>query len=947
MREASEAADHLCSAFPARLVAPGAFLRRLKIGAMRPLQAKPEGQRAEAEWRNEAETGKGRGEGTRKHRVTLAAMPSSLRPLVLAAALVAASAAALLGWSPLRPTACLPPPAAASAVQIPLGAPEAKPLGRLSKRARLLYWLDNLFATEPNSKALTLLAICMLLTAVGGLLYKAAAVASNDDLPLGESVWVSWTFVSNPSEHVNEATGPKRVVSAVVSVGGMLFFALLVGLATDLVASKVDQLEQGNGAVIESNHTLVCGWTPKTIPLVRALVEAGERPSVVVLADRETQEMDGELLEAVPVEERGGMRVMTRHGDPLKAADLNRCSASQAASIVILSPQLPSRHQADAQVLQTAMALAVLPEIQGDVVAELACPENTMLLGQLHASLMKRLDRARQQHMVGSSPSSDPSRIVTHAGSAATAIASSSSPSTTTTSATTTAATATTTTTAKINPSTITPDGTAAASALPSTTNRSPAVPAAPASRARAGSRAAVRRRKLVPVETGGMALRRLVDLALQPAGSAVAAEMLSFKGAEFHFKEWRELEGRTFAEAMFLFEDAVPCGVQQMVGTEDERTLINPPGDTVIEPGDRLLVIAESADSYAPRKPTAESAKERELVEKRMASFATPWHYDSLPRGNVRRRHNVLIAGEWRDDVAEALLLLGAKLAPRSQVAVMVDSPSLSAAQQRLNPFMKPGGLNLNLSLYHGHLGSMADLEKVPLEAFDTVIVLAPRNQHPSPPDQQQQQRRDDEGTDRGDSYSSSSSSGSSSDGGDGVLMPSASVTAMMIRTIQKERGQASATLLAESDTAVEGRGEGGEEGEGHGESESGVRPAAVVEGGMLDEVQQKWLNASVDTNVVHARILAHTAMDPDVGGVLDEIVSGSGSSLSLEDATSFLVDGEALSFFDLQSRVLRRRKLMIAYNCANNGGKWQLNPQDKNTPLMWRTGDRLVVLS
>ncbi|CAI7735335.1 unnamed protein product [Closterium sp. NIES-53] len=636
-----------------------------------------EAQRVEAKWRNEAE-----------RRATSPIMPSALRPLILAAALVAASAAALLGWSPLRPTASLPPPAYAAAVQIPLAVQEAKPLGRLSKRARLLYWLDNLFATEPNSKALTLLAICMLLTAVGGVLYKAAAVASNDDLPLGESVWVSWTFVSNPSEHVNEASGPKRVVSAVVSVGGMLFFALLVGLATDLVASKVDQLEQGNGAVIESNHTLVCGWTPKTIPLVKALVEAGERPSVVVLAERESVEMDGELLDAVPVEERGGMRVMTRRGDPLKAADLNRCSASKAASIVILSPQLASRQQADAQVLQTAMALAVLPEIQGDVVAELACPENTMLLGKLHASLMKRLDKARQQHMQGTS--SEAARVVTHAGSAATAITTAPSPSD--------AATTTATTTPSSSIPT-TAESTAAA-AVPATTSH-----ASPAGQARAASRgssssAGQRRRKLVPVETGGMALRGLVDLALQPASHAVTAELLRFQGAEFHFKEWKELEGRTFAEAVFMFEDAVPCGVQQMVGTEDERTLINPSGDTVIEPGDRLLVIAESADSYAPRKPTAESAKERELAEKRLASFATPWHYDSLPRGNVRRRHNVLIAGEWRDDVAEALLLLGSKLAPRSQVAVMVDSPSLSAAQQRLNPFIKSGSLNLNLSL-------------------------------------------------------------------------------------------------------------------------------------------------------------------------------------------------------------------------------------------------------
>eukprot|EP00475_Leptophrys_vorax_P018932 TRINITY_DN25875_c0_g1_i1.p1 TRINITY_DN25875_c0_g1~~TRINITY_DN25875_c0_g1_i1.p1 ORF type:complete len:134 (-),score=13.33 TRINITY_DN25875_c0_g1_i1:166-507(-) len=113
------------------------------------------------------------------------------------------------------------------------------------------------------------------------------------------------------------------------------------------------------------------------------------------------------------------------------------------------------------------------------------------------------------------------------------------------------------------------------------------------------------------------------------------------------------------------------------------------------------------------------------------------------------------------------------------------------------------------------------------------------------------------------------------------------------------------------------------------------------------MADAEQLWLTASMDTNVLHAKILAHAAIDPDVGGVLDEIVSGAGTSLALEDATSFLVDGETLTFFDLQSRVMRRRKLMIAYNCASNGGTWQLNPQDKNKPLLWRAGDRIVVLT
>ncbi|CAI7818069.1 unnamed protein product [Closterium sp. NIES-53] len=237
---------------------------------------------------------------------------------------------------------------------------------------------------------------------------------------------------------------------------------------------------------------------------------------------------------SLPTSSHSSRQVMTRRGDPLKAADLNRCSASKAASIVILSPQLASRQQADAQVkatdaqvLQTAMALAVLPEIQGDVVAELACPENTMLLGKLHASLMKRLDKARQQHMQGTS--SEAARVVTHAGSAATAITTAPSPSD-----------AATTTASTTPPSSIptTAESTAAA-AVPATTSH-----ASPAGQARAASRGSSsspgqRRRKLVPVETGGMALRGLVDLALQPASHAVTAELLRFQGAEFHFKEW------------------------------------------------------------------------------------------------------------------------------------------------------------------------------------------------------------------------------------------------------------------------------------------------------------------------------------------------------------------------------------------------------------------------
>lgn len=42
-------------------------------------------------------------------------------------------------------------------------------------------------------------------------------------------------------------------------MGGMLFFALLVGLMSDAVSARVDHLQKGASPVIEENHTIIVG----------------------------------------------------------------------------------------------------------------------------------------------------------------------------------------------------------------------------------------------------------------------------------------------------------------------------------------------------------------------------------------------------------------------------------------------------------------------------------------------------------------------------------------------------------------------------------------------------------------------------------------------------------------------------------------------------------------
>ena len=91
------------------------------------------------------------------------------------------------------------------------------------------------------------------------------AVGGAEHLEVADAAWRSWTYVADAGNHADsEGMGP-RVVSVCVSVGGMLVFALMVGLVSESIGEKVDSLRKGKSDVIERNHTLILGWNDKLV----------------------------------------------------------------------------------------------------------------------------------------------------------------------------------------------------------------------------------------------------------------------------------------------------------------------------------------------------------------------------------------------------------------------------------------------------------------------------------------------------------------------------------------------------------------------------------------------------------------------------------------------------------------------------------------------------------
>ncbi|CAI5962161.1 unnamed protein product, partial [Closterium sp. NIES-65] len=188
----------------------------------------------------------------------------SMHSWVKGAALLAAT---LLLYVHLNPPASAPLPPRLLSTLVPLERTRSCPCAagaeeEVSMSKRLAYKADVLFSMHS--------------IALGGLaLY---AVGSKDRMDLGDATWRAWSYVADAGNHADsEGVGP-RIVGVSISIGGMLIFALMVGLVSEGISEKVDSLKKGKSDVIEKNHTLILGWSDKLVGRIAAeATGSGER----------------------------------------------------------------------------------------------------------------------------------------------------------------------------------------------------------------------------------------------------------------------------------------------------------------------------------------------------------------------------------------------------------------------------------------------------------------------------------------------------------------------------------------------------------------------------------------------------------------------------------------------------------------------------------------------
>lgn len=234
---------------------------------------------------------------------------------------------------------------------------------RPTLRQRLRYQFDNLMSRGTPALISILFVLSLIIVFIAGAVISIAGITQSgetDRLSLGEAMWESLMRTLDAGTMGGDTGAVFRLVMLLVTLGGIFVVSALIGVLNNAIESQMERLRKGRSIVLESDHTVILGWSAQVFTILSELMIANENQSnarIVVLANKDKVEMEDDIRERVAV--RGKTRIICRSGNPIDPNDLEITSPHSARSITVLPPE---NNDPDTDVIKTVLAITNSPE---------------------------------------------------------------------------------------------------------------------------------------------------------------------------------------------------------------------------------------------------------------------------------------------------------------------------------------------------------------------------------------------------------------------------------------------------------------------------------------------------------------------------------------------------------------------------------------------------------
>lgn len=215
---------------------------------------------------------------------------------------------------------------------------------------RFAYW----FVWTSGSNGIVIVVAVLVTLMVGALLY---CLCLNSRI-VG-AFWRSFVWLVAPDAGAQESTLQGAAIGAMMSIAGLVLFALLLTLMQDSFKSYLDRMRNNSSGIMETGHIILLGITETTMPIIQELCKAYEccgGTTIVVLSSTLSKpDMEHKIMNSGIEHHRS--RIVVRAGQPSCEADLRMVSADSAKSIVIMADRDQPKEIRDAFVMRSLIGL--------------------------------------------------------------------------------------------------------------------------------------------------------------------------------------------------------------------------------------------------------------------------------------------------------------------------------------------------------------------------------------------------------------------------------------------------------------------------------------------------------------------------------------------------------------------------------------------------------------
>jgi len=193
-----------------------------------------------------------------------------------------------------------------------------------------------------------------------------------------EGIWQSLMRVLDAGTVTGDEGWAFRLFMLLITIAGLFIFSSLIGSISSGIDESISNLRKGKSKVIETNHTLILGYSSMIYSVISESCLANEsqkKAVIVILADLDKVEIEDDIRSRIL--DTKTSKIIVRSGNPLNFQDLQMVNYNEAKAIILLSPE--NEENPDNQVIKSVLSITGnknRKKIPYHIVAEIKDNEN-------------------------------------------------------------------------------------------------------------------------------------------------------------------------------------------------------------------------------------------------------------------------------------------------------------------------------------------------------------------------------------------------------------------------------------------------------------------------------------------------------------------------------------------------------------------------------------------